>query len=106
MDINITEDRFEEIYKPQRNPFDPDGAPWDGCVLETYGQEFELVKAMQATDPGRVWTLLDCDGELVLSSGMHYVNRMGYLITEVPVADGDLVTVLNDAAPVCDGPGM
>ena len=69
--------------------------PWDewvdeykpGEMLETYGEEYDQVIHMNETEPGRVWTLLDCDGKLVVSSGWHYVNRMGYYITEGVVPD-------------------
>ena len=41
---------------------------------------------MQAQDPNLVWTVLDCDGQLAIASGFHFVNRLGYLIASVPVA--------------------
>ena len=88
----ITEDDFYRLYKPVKNPFVKNG-PWDGCMLETYGLELAHVREVMAENPNKVWTVLDCDGALILSSGYHHVNRMGYLITEVPVDEGVDITV-------------
>lgn len=91
----ISEDDFYRQYKPVKNPFVKNG-PWDGCMLETYGLELEHVREVLAENPNKVWTVLDCDGSLVLSSGYHHVNRMGYIITETPVEEGVVVTVEDD----------
>jgi hypothetical protein len=45
-----------------------------------------------------VWTVLDCDGALVVGSGFHYVNRVGYIITEVPVPPGDSIATIDEDA--------
>lgn len=92
MHKTIDEAEFFRHYKPVKNPFVKFGS-WDGCMLEPYGLELAHVQEVMATDPGKVWTILDCDGDLVVSSGFALVNRMGYIITEVPVAPGELVTV-------------
>lgn len=86
----ISEESFFATYKPEPNPFDAE-APWNGSMLETFGPELEYVKAALAATPDKVWTVLDCDGSLIVSSGYHHVNRVGYIITEVPVADGEMV---------------
>lgn len=70
-----------EKFKPIQNSIDPNAA-YDGCMFETYGKEMEAVKA---ANPLYVWTLVDGDeGKSILSSGYHYVNRIGYFITEIP----------------------
>jgi hypothetical protein len=70
----------------------------DGCVsrlYETYGDDLATVKA---TPMGRVWTVIEGDGQQFIVSGMHYVNRVGYFITRnewehdniiVPLEGGD-----------------
>lgn len=93
----ITEDDFYETYKPVPNPFDSNAA-WDGAMLETYGRELAHVQETFKTAPDTVWTVLDVDGSLIASSGMHHVNRIGYIITEVPVADGEFVETLDEDA--------
>ena len=35
------------------------------------------------------WTVLDCDGKLYVSAGFHFVNRIGYIRTELPWDDAD-----------------
>lgn len=71
---------WEATFSPITNHFD-ENAAYDGCLFETYGQEVAFV-AEQA--PGTVWTLLDTDEGLVLNSGFHLVNRIGYIVTERP----------------------
>ena len=102
----ITEDEFHEIYRPIKNFIDSD-ASWDGELWETFGEEltycFELAKK-----ENRVWTILECDDIeydpddsdaveedeenypkacMVIVSGFHLVNRMGFMVTEVPYTE-------------------
>ena len=45
----------------------------------------------------KVWTVLDGDeGDLVLVSGWHYVNRFGYIICDEPVPDMVVIEVNDD----------
>jgi hypothetical protein len=80
----LTEEEFEKRYPLIKNHLCP-SAPFDDCMFETFGKELEFVRSQPAV---RIWTLLDCDGSLVVSSGFHFVNRLGYLISAVPVPDG------------------
>lgn len=41
-------------------------------------------------DQRRVWTIVDCDGKLCVSPGYHFVNRVDYVVCEVPWTDEDL----------------
>ena len=51
----------------------------DGSILwETYGEDLEQVIR---TPPHRIWTVMDCDGRLIITAGYHLVNRMNYIIT-------------------------
>ena len=46
-------------------------------------------------DRRTVWTLVECgdsDGEVIIS-GYHWVNRLGYFVSKVPVPDGMSVEV-------------
>ena len=43
--------------------------------------------------PNKVWTILDCDGKLYYSSGYHFVNRLGYFITEETIEESTEYTV-------------
>ncbi len=77
----ILERTFWQKFKPVKNHLDTN-ASFDGHMFETYGPELEHVQSK--VPEGTVWTLLDCDGQLVISSGFSFVNRMGYFITEKP----------------------
>lgn len=66
-------------YRPVLNHFDPN-ASFDGLMFET---EYEFVRENVLAN--KVWTYLEGDkGEPLLVSGYHFVNRLGYFVTEVP----------------------
>jgi hypothetical protein len=94
MHLTITEDQFIDTYRPQINPIDSN-ASWNNCMLETFGPELALIQTMCATDIGRVWTILECDGQQVVANGFHLVNRQGYLITEIAAKEGDTIEVID-----------
>lgn len=71
----------------------------DHCMFETFGADRE--KVINVLNDGEnalhVWTLLEAEGELFISSGFHYVNRMGYFITLEPApADKDYEIYYDD----------
>lgn len=87
--IEISEDEFDVTYPLVINHINPNVSWGDGegsgCLFETYGEELEFVRKQ---DPRTIWTLLDGDAnDLDLGSGYHIVNRIGYLISTVPVAE-------------------
>ena len=70
-----------EIYKPITNHID-NNASFDGAMFETYGDEVAFVKEQ---DGSYIWTYGDGDdGGSYIWNGWHFVNRLGYFITEVP----------------------
>ena len=93
--IELTEDDFDDQYPLVPNHINP-RASWAfgngcGCLFETYGNEFEYVRRF---DPRKVWTLIDGDdGNLYVVSGLHYVNRIGYLLSRNPLPPGLTVEV-------------
>jgi hypothetical protein len=86
--IEMSEDEFDAQYKLLPNHLNPNaGWAFDGrgCLFETYGEELEFVRQQ---DPRTVFTLLDGDdGDPYVASGIHFVNRIGYLISTVPVPE-------------------
>jgi hypothetical protein len=76
--VSLTWKEFEEQFKPIKNHLfnDPDQR-----MFETYGEEVEFVLSKEAEH--KVWTYADGDYCSYVSSGYHYVNRIGYYITEV-----------------------
>lgn len=79
-------DTFELLFKPEQNHLTEESS-FDGWMFETYGQDAEYVEWIVQDAPGRVWTILDGE-EMVIVSGMRWVNRLGYLVTEHPKTDG------------------
>ena len=72
----IVEYDWDNFYTPIDNPITPENED----KFETYGEDFEYVKSY---DKNHVWTVCDGDdGDLTICKGIHYVNRIYYLITK------------------------
>lgn len=76
----LHEDAFCEFFVPYRHlesRFDI----WGGLGLETFGEDLQLVRKL---DSSYVWTVLDsgCSEDQWITSGIHHVNRVCYLVTE------------------------
>ena len=96
--VQLTEEQFDDKFKLVKNHID-DNASFDGNMFETYGEELEFVKEMAKQN--RVITIIegetnpdfdDEDGNegfnepnMYYVSGMHVVNRIGYLVTDKPL---------------------
>jgi len=73
------EDAFYEYFKPIRHT-DAKHDIWGGFGLETFGEDFDIVRTH---DPVFVWTVVDGEsGNQWITAGVHYVNRVCYLVTE------------------------
>jgi hypothetical protein len=68
---------WEAKFKPKDNHL----VTSNGKMFETYGEELEYLKTV---DPKYIWTYVDGDMSSLLLAGYHYVNRLGYYVTEVP----------------------
>lgn len=78
----LTDDVFYEKYTVQLNHLD-DNAAYDGYMYETYGEERKYILEMYNKFPKNVWTIIDNnEGYTGICAGFHFVNRMGYFITE------------------------
>jgi hypothetical protein len=74
----MTIDEWEEKYKPIPNHLVPDRE----TAFETYGPEWDFVKVQ---DPRRIWTEIQGDdGNLYITNGCHWVNRLQYYVTQIP----------------------
>jgi hypothetical protein len=93
--IELTEDEFDERYPLVPNHINP-SAGWavgeaGGCLFEIHGEEFAFVRRQ---NPRKVWTLVDGDdGDMYLVNGLHFVNRVGYLLSTVPVPEDVTIQV-------------
>lgn len=93
--IELSEEEFDTQYPLRTNHLNP-AASWaygegGGCLFETYGEELAFVREQ---DPRTVWTFIDGDeGDQYVLSGFHLVNRIGYLISTVPVPERTTIQV-------------
>lgn len=92
MIIKITEDEFDERFKPMTNHFerakadkdtaDEDVCGFSGCMFETYDEELDFVFDLSQKEK-RVWTIIEGDDDdMYYVTGFHYLNRIGFLVTE------------------------
>jgi hypothetical protein len=100
MFIEQTFEFWLEEFKPITNHIDPHASfdiDGSGIMFETFGKELEFVKAQ---DPRCIWTYADGDdGGGYIFNGYHYINRLGYFITEVPCPENTTIQVQVDESP-------
>lgn len=107
--IEQTFESWLEEFKPITNHLDPNASFQDesgkGIMFETYGDEVEFVKKQ---DPRCIWTYGDGDdGGGYIWNGWHFVNRLGYFITEVPCPENTMIQIQVDESPIeCDTCGV
>lgn len=82
------EDVFYEHFRPFRHPlarFDI----WGGHGLETFGDDLQLAFDQ---DESHVWTVVDGEAgaDQWIIPGFHRVNRICFLLTEVPHFDAPI----------------
>ena len=106
--IEMTFEDWEKTYKPIKNHIDTNASFQsegnDGIMFETYGDEIEFVKQQ---NPNCIWTYITGDNNTSwLVSGWHFVNRLGYFITEVPCPEDTEISVClqedNYLCPSCE----
>jgi len=82
------EDVFYAYFKPFRHPLSHFNI-WGGHGLETFGEDLQIAKSV---DPSCIWTVVEGDigSDLWITPGMHFVNRVCYLVTQEPHADAPI----------------
>lgn len=82
MTQEMSDDVFFEKYTCVENPFTKGGS-FDNCLFETYGEDHQFILLEARINPASVWTVIDNnEGWYGIIAGYHFVNRLGYLITE------------------------
>jgi hypothetical protein len=82
--LTLTDDQFIARYKPEENLQGDYYRQRDWTVPE------DQVEIEKATKEHRIWTAGDDDdGNFCISSGWHFVNRLYYIITELPLENPD-----------------
>lgn len=98
MNNQLNEDQWFEQYQPIVNPTGSGFVFNDQSYLfNSFGADLEKIKSQAATDPDTIWTLMDgnCNDDddeqsdnancnMVIASGFHSVNVLGYIITKTP----------------------
>ena len=74
-------DKWAEKFKPVHNHFHSDN---DEYMYETFGAEVEFIINYNGR---HIWTWIQGDESDLIVAGYHYVNRLGYYITEFPWQD-------------------
>jgi hypothetical protein len=87
--VRLTDFEFEDTYRPIRAT----NGSWRDF---SWGGPNDLAAIQQADQQRRLWTIIDFDGIVGLGSGNHFVNRLGYVITEVSVPDNVIIDVIDD----------
>lgn len=96
MQNTLTEDEWIEKHNPLPAPLPGNGFDFgDGCTLLD-GTAPEEIEALEAAGEQRTWTVVD-DGEVTsITTGRHFVNRLGYIITEQPWSESVDIELEND----------
>ena len=95
--LSLTYDDWCATYVPIKNPLREDAA-FDGTMFETFGDDLAFVR----DQPGDIiWSLVQGDsdedgGDLYVVSGYRLVNRLGYFVTDRPLAENEAVEIALD----------
>jgi hypothetical protein len=93
MDIlDETIEAWETNFKPIVNNIEVTES-WGGIMFETYDPDLKFVRNCPTE---HIWTLVDGDKGLWIVSGYHWVNRIGYFVTEIPWTKDYEVVVAED----------
>ena len=93
----IDETAFIEWFRPKPNHLEFDSGFDFGCGSCLFSAAGKSFKHVLAQNRRHVWTVLEGDeGQLFIESGLHIVNRLGYIITSEPIEDGATYSVILD----------
>lgn len=92
--VNPSYEDWVGKYHPEKNSIVAEERGYEGTMFETYGPELTYVKNIAHAAPNRVWTLVSGDnGGLYITSGWHFVNRLGYFVTAIPCENDDIIEI-------------
>ena len=88
--IEMTFEEADEQFKFIPNNYD-EYSSLDGLMFETYGDEVEFVKSQPEN---RIWMYGDGDdGGTYIWSGWGFVNRIGYLVSQLPFPENTTIQI-------------
>lgn len=95
----LTEDAFINTYGPEAND-DSSFYRWrEWCTPEEREELADHAEARKA------WTYVDTDHGGALYNGVHIVNRLGYVFTQIPYEEGEEIMVPFDNPYADDAEG-
>jgi len=73
-----------------------------GFAVETYGPEIDYVREFGKKPGGelKIWTVIDVDSKIIVSSGFHFVNRLNYILTGVPFDETEDIDVYDELSDI------
>ena len=88
--IEMTFEEADEQFRFIPNNYD-EYSSFDGLMFETYGDEVEFVKSQPEN---RIWMYGDGDdGGAYIWSGWGFVNRIGYLVSQLPFPENTTIQI-------------
>jgi hypothetical protein len=79
----MTEEQFYDNIVIEENHIDTN-ASFGGNMFETFGEEFDYV--VEKSLENKVITIIEGENdELYYVSGLRYINRIGYFVSENPI---------------------
>lgn len=80
--IKLTEDEFDSQFSPVENIEQGRGV----YLIDAYDEnDSGFLQFIAFNYPAHVWTRIDGDdGRLYIINGWHIVNRIDYIVTEIP----------------------
>ena len=87
--VRLDEPVFEASFRPLRDA----GGGWREFDW-TIPSDLRTIR--EATAEHRIWTIVDVDGFVLLTAGWHFVNRLGYVVTDGPFPAGAEIDVYDE----------
>jgi len=76
-------EEFQAKYHPLKNPRHETAL--EGCLFDLQADDLKFISQQSAAT---VWTLVEGDfGLSLIMPGFHFVNRLGYFVSQVPYSD-------------------
>ncbi len=92
----ITEDDWAATYRPKPAPSGDGGFDYgEGSTLLDWTRPADLA-VLEAAEESCVWTVVDGDDGPAIVAGRHFVNRLGYIVTEIPRTSDDIEIGMDD----------
>jgi hypothetical protein len=78
---------WDDKYRPLRTK------EGDLIDVDPRGNNMSQEDFNTARSENRIWTALDVEGDVIISNGLHFVNRLENYVCEVPYESNKLIEV-------------